>query len=119
MTEKENSLRRKIIQNSVICHDCGDEPWSANTHDYRQCVCGAIAVDGGMDYLRRVGDGDLMRHTDTSMTMFEPHVKDMIESVEWAKENNRNNYGIALAVIRSLKKNGYLNEEAFRGWSDK
>ena len=46
----------RIIQNQVECLKCGDRPFSAHRHDYRECKCGAIAVDGGLEYLRRVGD---------------------------------------------------------------
>lgn len=44
-----------ILSNQVRCLKCGDTPFSAHRHDYRPCSCGAIAVDGGMEYLRRVG----------------------------------------------------------------
>jgi hypothetical protein len=27
-------------------------------HDFKFCKCGAVAVDGGKDYLRRVGNKD-------------------------------------------------------------
>ena len=26
-----------------------------NTNDYKKCSCGAVAVDGGKDYLKRIG----------------------------------------------------------------
>ena len=28
---------------------------SKNTNDYKKCSCGAVAVDGGKDYLKRIG----------------------------------------------------------------
>lgn len=45
-----------ILSNQVRCVKCGDEPYSGWRHDFRHCECGAVAVDGGMDYLRRIGD---------------------------------------------------------------
>jgi hypothetical protein len=33
---------------------------SAHRHDFRTCACGKIAVDGGRDYRRRVGDPALI-----------------------------------------------------------
>jgi len=42
-----------ILRNSARCPKCGDNPESVNRHDYKSCKCGAIAVDGGFDYLRR------------------------------------------------------------------
>ena len=42
-----------IIRNAIRCNICGDEIESKHRHDYVQCKCGACAVDGGHDYLRR------------------------------------------------------------------
>lgn len=44
-----------ILRNAARCRECGDEIESRYRHDYRACSCGAIAVDGGKDYIRRVG----------------------------------------------------------------
>lgn len=46
----------KIIRNAARCRKCNDEIESKHRHDYVSCKCGTIAVDGGKDYLRRVGD---------------------------------------------------------------
>ena len=43
----------KIIKNAIRCNLCGDEIESRTTHEFVQCKCGACAVDGGHDYLRR------------------------------------------------------------------
>ena len=43
----------KIIKNAIRCNLCGDTIESINRHDYVPCSCGACAVDGGHDYLRR------------------------------------------------------------------
>jgi ribosomal protein L37AE/L43A len=45
----------KIIRNSARCKKCGDEIESRHRHDWVQCKCGAIFVDGGKEYLRRGG----------------------------------------------------------------
>ena len=44
-----------IIRNMIKCNKCGDIIESKSTHDYVTCKCGAVAVDGGHDYLRRCG----------------------------------------------------------------
>lgn len=46
----------KILRNSIRCKKCGEEIVSNSRHDYVECKCGACAVDGGHDYLRRCGD---------------------------------------------------------------
>jgi len=43
----------KIIKNAIRCKRCGDEIESTYRHQYVMCRCGACAVDGGHDYLRR------------------------------------------------------------------
>ena len=45
--------RRKIKRNAAKCGECGDEIESKYRHDFVTCKCGAISVDGGLDYLRR------------------------------------------------------------------
>lgn len=42
-----------IIRNAIRCNICGDIIESTYRHDYVTCRCGACAVDGGHDYLRR------------------------------------------------------------------
>jgi hypothetical protein len=43
----------KIIKNAIQCKLCGEVIESKHVHDFVQCKCGACAVDGGHDYLRR------------------------------------------------------------------
>ena len=91
-----------ILQNQIRCNKCGDEPYSAHRHDYKSCKCGAVAVDGGMEYLRRMGNPE--DYEDISYSMDDNIVKECITAVNWGHENNRSNLGIALAVLRALKK---------------
>lgn len=92
----------KIIQNQIRCKVCGDEIYSAHVHDYKSCKCGAVAVDGGMMYLRRMGNPN--DYEDMSMTMGAAALDECIAAVKWADETGRNYLGTALAVIRALKK---------------
>ena len=43
----------KIIKNAIQCKLCGEVIESKHVHDFVQCKCGACAVNGGHDYLRR------------------------------------------------------------------
>lgn len=43
----------RITKNAIRCKHCGDIIESIHVHDYKTCSCGACAVDGGHDYLRR------------------------------------------------------------------
>ena len=51
MSEKE----KKIISNKVQCILCKDIIESTHRHDFKWCSCGKVAVDGGKEYLKRVG----------------------------------------------------------------
>lgn len=95
-----------IIVNQVRCKKCEDTPFSASRHDFKSCKCGAIAVDGGQEYLRRVGD--IHECEDMSYTLPDEVVAACKEAVIWGKETGRNDFGIALAVIRALKDNNRL-----------
>ena len=44
---------RKTIKNAIQCKLCGEVIESKHVHDFVQCKCGACAVDGGHEYLRR------------------------------------------------------------------
>lgn len=46
----------RIIRNAIRCKKCGDVIESKTAHDFKFCSCGACAVDGGHDYLRRCGN---------------------------------------------------------------
>ena len=44
---------KKIIRNAVQCKLCGEIIESTSRHQFVTCKCGACAVDGGHDYIRR------------------------------------------------------------------
>lgn len=48
----------QVTRNRARCKKCGDIVESKTRHSYVECRCKSIAVDGGFDYLRRVGDLD-------------------------------------------------------------
>lgn len=45
-----------MLRNIAKCNKCGSVIESKTRHDYQSCKCGAIAVDGGKDYIRRCGN---------------------------------------------------------------
>jgi hypothetical protein len=40
--------------NKIKCCHCEDEIESKYRWDFNKCSCGAVAVDGGRDYLKRL-----------------------------------------------------------------
>lgn len=91
-----------ILQNQIRCNKCGDEPFSAHTHDYVSCKCGNCAVDGGLSYLRRTGSD----YTEMSFSLDDDVVKTCRKAVAWARDTGRNDFGIVCALLRSLHRAG-------------
>ena len=56
----EIDCMEKIITNKIRCKKCGDIIESTHRHDFKFCKCGAVAVDGGKDYLRRCGNREVL-----------------------------------------------------------
>lgn len=74
---------KKIVRNSAICLLCNTEIESKYHHHFHSCPCGALSVDGGQDYLRRLGDLDSYKDTST----YEDYERDPYpwETEEWLK----------------------------------
>jgi hypothetical protein len=98
----------KILSNQVKCLKCEDEPFSAHRHDYKRCKCGAIAVDGGMDYMRRVGDGS---YKDMSITVTDELYESLKQTLEWCQETSRNDLGVICALFRVLRDHGVISND--------
>lgn len=102
-----------IVENKAICNKCGDEIFSKHRHDFVTCSCGAISVDGGQEYIRRVGS--LSDMSDMSWSLPDNVYFDAIKAVSAAIESSRNEAGIANAVMRVLRAAGYaLSVEELR-----
>lgn len=43
-----------IIKNAAKCLLCGDVIESTHRHDFKWCCCRNLAVDGGLDYCKRL-----------------------------------------------------------------
>ena len=56
---------KRLVRNALRCNKCDDEIVSIHRHDFNYCKCGAIAIDGGLEYTRRVGD--IYNYTDLSV----------------------------------------------------
>lgn len=95
-----------IVQNAVTCLSCGDFIFSAHRHHFNTCTCGAISVDGGQEYLRRVGD--FANATDHSWEIPDELYRACAEEVQKAMDTNRNKFGIANAVMRKLREAGRI-----------
>ena len=45
--------KKRILCNKAQCKKCGDIIESRYRHDFQSCGCGAIHVDGGLEYIKR------------------------------------------------------------------
>lgn len=100
-----------IIQNAVICNVCEEFIFSKTRHDFVTCKCGNIAVDGGQEYLRRVGGGIRAKledgrpsYTDMSWEIPGELYRACAEVAQEALDSRRNKFGIANAVMRKLRE---------------
>lgn len=51
--------KKQIIKvNKIKCKKCGNIIESKTTNDLKRCSCGAVAVDGGKKYLKRIGNDE-------------------------------------------------------------
>lgn len=63
--------KKEIISNKIKCKKCGDIIESKSTNDYKRCSCGTVAVDGGKDYLKRIGkEEDYIELSNLKQTTF-------------------------------------------------
>ena len=98
-----------IIENSVACMACGDKIFSAHRHDFVTCTCGAVSVDGGQEYLRR--RGDFSNAMDLSWSLPDDVYNECAEAAQDAFDSGRNKFGIANAVMRTLRERGHIVAE--------
>ena len=54
--KEKDLLDKKILVNKIQCKKCNDIIESKHVHDFKWCTCKSIAVDGGLEYLRREGN---------------------------------------------------------------
>lgn len=52
----EDYKKSRLIRNRIRCVKCGDIIESKSVHDLKSCSCGAVFVDGGLDYQRIGGN---------------------------------------------------------------
>lgn len=47
----------RLRRNAVRCLRCGDVVDSTSLHQIARCSCGAVTVDGGLEYAKRIWVG--------------------------------------------------------------
>lgn len=87
-----------ILSNQIRCVKCGDEPYSASVHDFKYCECGAVAVDGGMSYLRRIGKPEDM--VEMSIQITEEEYDALVKAIN---DPTKNDLGKICSLARVLR----------------
>lgn len=100
-----------ILSNQVRCSACGDAPYSAFRNDFKPCKCGAVCVDGGMSYLRRVFGAASPEYEELSITVSDEAARAARIAIENAIETGRNSLGILCAAVIALRDAGYTLAE--------
>ncbi len=102
-----------IISNQIQCKHCGDKPFSAFRWDFQSCSCGQTNVDGGNDYLRRVGSD----WNEMSISIEdEEMLADLITEVDEALKSGRNARGLVYAMMRTIRDSGLKYDHTDRYW---
>ena len=91
-----------ILANSAKCLKCGDHIYSASTHNFVECSCGNVFVDGGMSYIRH-GFGDKSTYEDTSIFITDAAYEACKEAIQWSKDTGRNDLGLICAIFRAIR----------------
>lgn len=81
-------MENKIISNKAQCKKCKDIIESKDPNDLKRCSFGSIAVDGGLEYIKRIGNPD-----------------DVIELSEYEKENS--NHILSSPLNSNVIKNDF------------
>lgn len=92
-----------IVSNQIECLVCGDKPFSMHRHHYAACECGAVAADGGQDYLRRTGS----EYKELAIILPQNVVDTCSAYATDSMESGRNGLGVALAVLRAIRDAGF------------
>lgn len=81
-----------VVRNSAKCLICGQEIESTHRHHFNSCKCGALSVDGGQAYRRRLCQ-DVAQWIDTSILAEQPATKEQLEDavamLGWIKAGAR------------------------------
>ena len=76
------------IVNAIRCPECGDVIYSRTRHDFRNCSCGNVYIDGGLDYIRVGGKAS------PNVKVFELEIKATKKELynDWNSSGNK--YGL-------------------------
>lgn len=98
---------KNIVLNRIQCNHCGDIIISAHTHDWKQCKCGKVYVDGGTSYLRRGFDLD-SDYKEMSLTEDSPF-EVIRENLSWGTFGKSGKDPLKFVLLKELSNKHILN----------
>jgi|LakMenE01Jun11ns_1017448.scaffolds.fasta_scaffold9956898_10 hypothetical protein len=104
-----------ITANIIKCNNCNDIIQSIHRHDFNMCKCGKCGVDGGVSYLRRIGEN----YTDMSLEDTDDIEKQRVV-VKWGKNRNKDGEILPKTIWVLLKEidDGHL-DALIKYWEDR
>ena len=95
----------KIITNKIQCKNCGDIIESTYTHDWVECSCGRVSVDGGHEYMKRSfkEEGDYIELSETR-EYTEQELQEMEEERKRKAAEKEANFRRWVDIMNSLPK---------------
>lgn len=100
-------LMPKIIKNAAQCLKCNDIVESKHRHDMVWCKCGAMAVDGGKDYLKRTGDNEFIK----PMSEFEPENTELRWALGLIESAPVNQVSLINLTPTDIDVGGFIDDE--------
>ena len=88
-----------IASNQIRCTSCGGEPFSTHRYDFQPCECGKVAVDGGQDYLKRMGSC----WEEMSIMIDKEALEQLVGAIDVSITTGRNPLGVTLAALRGIR----------------
>ena len=66
-----------IKENKIMCLKCNTIIESESVHDFKWCKCGAVAVDGGKNYLKRVGERKFIKELSIDDNIYNDDIEEL------------------------------------------
>jgi len=103
--------KKKIILNRIKCLHCDDIISSYHVHDYKECSCGKVSVDGGTEYLKR-GFHEPTDYEDMSLNEDSPF-EVIRENLHWGTlgKDGKSPMWITISKMANFHLNAILRNE--------
>ena len=93
-----------IVLNAVGCRKCKSTAISRSRHEFVSCNCGDISADGGLEYIRRIGDiKNMISLNVTASPDVREHIAMVMSESTVIKDERAKNHLALLEKIRDFQ----------------